>query len=248
MYHGKRMRRLNLTSAHRRALLRNLTSALIKHERIETTLPKAKEVRRTIERMITLGKRGDLHARQMAEAFVFEPKITVPKLFGLLAERYASRQGGYTRIIKSGFRKGDHAPRAIIELINDKEPIRELGFSCIVRSLAHEQLKNNVKIVDTILNAAQAPLSEAVVSNKAGPLEKRDYKKLLHQRDIEKKKAKLVQKRLEQSGMSAEGLQNLVDNDAQHLQMLLERRKDKKLIHFMKKVWPDKDIPEFATR
>jgi large subunit ribosomal protein L17 len=98
----------------------NMAAALIKHEQIETTLPKAKDLRRVMDRLITLGKRGDLHARRQAITRLRDPKI-IEKLFGELAERYKQRAGGYTRVLKAGFRYGDMAPMAVIELV-DRNP------------------------------------------------------------------------------------------------------------------------------
>jgi len=128
MRHLKAGRKLGRTSAHRKALFRNLVGALILRERISTTLAKAKELRGKVEKTITLGKKGTLHARR--QAFKLAPqKETVQKVFGPLAERYAKRPGGYTRIIKIGPRKGDNAPMAFIELV-DREgdaPTQEKG-------------------------------------------------------------------------------------------------------------------------
>jgi large subunit ribosomal protein L17 len=104
------------TSAHRKAMFENLAASLIKHEQIRTTLPKAKDLRPLAERLITLGKRGGLHARRQAIAKLGDTKLA-DKLLTTLAERYADRPGGYTRIIKAGFRYGDNAPMAIIELV-----------------------------------------------------------------------------------------------------------------------------------
>jgi len=128
MRHLKAGRKLGRTSAHRKALFRNLVGALILRERISTTLAKAKELRGKVEKTITLGKKGTLHARR--QAFKLAPqKETVQKVFGPLAKRYAKRPGGYTRIIKIGPRKGDNAPMAFIELV-DREgdaPAQEKG-------------------------------------------------------------------------------------------------------------------------
>jgi len=121
MRHGKAHRKLERNISHRRALLRHLVTSLIKHERIETTLPKAKELRRFAERMVTLAKRGDLHARRQAAGFILEPPV-VQKLFTVLAERFKDRQGGYTRIIRSGIRKGDTAPMGLIEYLGYELP------------------------------------------------------------------------------------------------------------------------------
>lgn len=120
MRHRVAGRKLGRTTSHRKATLANLAMALIEHEQIRTTLPKAKELRPVVEKMITLGKRGDLHARRQALAFLPQ-KEAVDKLFSTLSERYASRPGGYTRVLKAGFRAGDSAPMAVIELV-DRDP------------------------------------------------------------------------------------------------------------------------------
>lgn len=120
MRHKKAGRKLNRTASHRSAMLRNIVTSLLEHERIATTVPKAKEARRVAEKMITLGKRGDLHARRQAMAYI-RSKDIVAKLFNTLSEQYADRQGGYTRIIRTGDRSGDAAPMAIIELVGYEE-------------------------------------------------------------------------------------------------------------------------------
>lgn len=126
MRHRKAGRRLGRTSSHRDAMLRNMVTSLLDLERIVTTLPKAKEARRLAEQMITLGKRGDLHARRQAMAYVRSSNI-VAKLFDELSNQYADRQGGYTRIIRTGTRTGDAAHMAIIELVNYKDKVVENG-------------------------------------------------------------------------------------------------------------------------
>jgi large subunit ribosomal protein L17 len=120
MRHGLSGRKLGRTSTHRQAMFANMAHALIKHEQIKTTLPKAKDLRRVVDRLVTLGKRGDLHARRQALAVLKDTEIT-GKLFGTLADRYKDRPGGYTRVLKAGFRYGDSAPMAIIELV-DRDP------------------------------------------------------------------------------------------------------------------------------
>jgi large subunit ribosomal protein L17 len=120
MRHRNQGRKLNRTASHRGALLASLAAALIKHEQIATTLPKARELRRVTDRLITLAKRGDLHARRLAAARVRDEAM-VAKLFETLGPRYAARPGGYTRVLKAGFRNGDSAPMAVIELI-DRDP------------------------------------------------------------------------------------------------------------------------------
>lgn len=116
-------RKLNRTSQHRQMLFRNMAQALIKHEQIVTTLPKAKELRPVVERLITLGKRGDLHARRLAHARLRDDAMT-KKLFDVLGKRYEDRAGGYCRIMKAGFRYGDSAPMAVIELVDRDEDAR----------------------------------------------------------------------------------------------------------------------------
>ena len=117
MRHRNQGRKLNRTASHRGALLASLAAALIKHEQIATTLPKAKELRRVTDRLITLAKRGDLHARRLAASRIRDDAM-VAKLFETLAPRYAARPGGYTRVLKAGFRYGDSAPMAVIELVD----------------------------------------------------------------------------------------------------------------------------------
>lgn len=116
MRHARGYRRLNRTHEHRKALFANMCGSLIEHEQIKTTLPKAKELRPVIEKLITLAKRGDLHARRQAAAMLKQDK-DVAKLFEVLGPRYKERQGGYTRVLKAGFRYGDMAPMAIIEFV-----------------------------------------------------------------------------------------------------------------------------------
>ena len=117
MRHRRAGRKLNRTASHRRALFANMSAALIKHEQIVTTLPKAKELRRVADRLITLAKRGDLHARRLAIARVRDEAM-VKKLFETLGPRYKDRPGGYTRVLKAGYRYGDSAPMAVIELVD----------------------------------------------------------------------------------------------------------------------------------
>jgi len=117
MHHGKAHRRFNRRSEHRKAMFANMASALIKHEQITTTLPKAKDLRPIVEKLVTLGKRGDLHARRQAVAELRDVAI-VRKLFDTLGPRYKERNGGYLRIMKAGFRYGDNAPVAVIEFVD----------------------------------------------------------------------------------------------------------------------------------
>ncbi len=117
MRHGNAYRKLNRTAEHRRAMFANMCAALIKHEQIVTTLPKAKDLRPIVEKLVTLGKRGDLHARRRAIAEIRDVAM-VRKLFDVLGPRYKERAGGYTRVLKAGFRYGDSAPVAVIEFVD----------------------------------------------------------------------------------------------------------------------------------
>jgi large subunit ribosomal protein L17 len=123
MRHRIQQRKLGVVSKHRQSMLRNMTTSLLREERIVTTLPRAKELRRVAERMITLGKREDLHARRQAAAYVRD-RMVVRSLFDTLSSRYAGRSGGYTRIVRLGPRKGDGAEMALIELVDTKKPVR----------------------------------------------------------------------------------------------------------------------------
>ena len=126
MRHRQSGRKLNRTSSHRKSLFKNMAQALLKHEQIVTTLPKAKELKRVVEKLITLGKKGNLHSRRLAFNQIRD-KDMVSKLFDNLAKRYSDRKGGYTRVLKAGFRYGDSAPMAVIELVNRDENAKGAG-------------------------------------------------------------------------------------------------------------------------
>ena len=123
MRHRLAHRKLNRTAEHRKAMLANMAASLIEHEQIVTTLPKAKEMKPYMDKLITLAKRGDLHARRQAISRIRD-KEAVQKLFEVMGERYAERNGGYTRVLKAGFRHGDNAPMAVIELVDRDEDAR----------------------------------------------------------------------------------------------------------------------------
>ncbi|MCP4327338.1 MAG: 50S ribosomal protein L17 [Alphaproteobacteria bacterium] len=121
MRHRKSGRKFSRSPSHRKAMFSNMAAALIKHEQITTTLHKAKDLRGVVDRLVTLGKRGDLHARRQALSELGGDRAITQKLFDALADRYKDRQGGYTRVLRSGFRYGDSAPMAVIELV-DRDP------------------------------------------------------------------------------------------------------------------------------
>jgi large subunit ribosomal protein L17 len=137
MRHGNGYRKLNRTHEHRKAMFANMVSSLIEHEQIKTTLPKAKELKRIADKIITLGKRGDLHARRLAQSEI-KQEAAVAKLFGTLGPRYKDRQGGYTRVLKAGFRYGDMAPMAIIELVDRDASAKGAGDKARVAAEAVE--------------------------------------------------------------------------------------------------------------
>ena len=144
MKHGLKQRKLNRTSSHRLALLKNLSISLIKYETITTTTEKAKELRPFIEKVITLGKKGDLSARRKTISILQDEKMT-KKIFNTLAERYAERNGGYTRIIKLGNRYGDNAPTAVIEFVDRDEDAKGLDSGPVIekKTTEEEQLPQN---------------------------------------------------------------------------------------------------------
>lgn len=139
MRHGMSGRKLNRTSSHRRAMFANMANALIKHEQIKTTLPKAKDLRPYAEKLITLAKRGDLHSRRQAMAKLRD-KTVVSKLFSVIAERYADRSGGYTRVMKAGYRYGDSAPMAVIELVDRDEDAKGLDSGPVEEKVVEEEM------------------------------------------------------------------------------------------------------------
>lgn len=135
MRHRKAGRKLNRTSSHRKAMFANMAASLIEHEQIVTTLPKAKELRPIVEKLVTLGKRGDLHARRQAISQI-QDQNQVRKLFDTIAKRYIDRNGGYTRIMKAGFRYGDSAPMAVIEFVD--RDVDAKGAADLARTEAEE--------------------------------------------------------------------------------------------------------------
>lgn len=139
MRHGMSGRKLNRTSQHRRAMFANMANALFKHEQITTTLTKAKDLRPYAERLITLAKRGDLHSRRQAMAKLRD-KTVVSKLFSTIAERYADRSGGYTRVLKAGYRYGDSAPMAVIELVDRDVDAKGLDSGPVQEKVVEEEL------------------------------------------------------------------------------------------------------------
>lgn len=138
MRHGKVHRKLNRTAEHRKAMFANMCAALIKHEQITTTVPKAKELRPVIEKLITLGKRGGLHARRQAIAQIRDVAM-VKKLFDVLGPRYQERKGGYTRVLKAGFRYGDNAPVAVIEFVDRDESAKGLDSGPVQETKVEEE-------------------------------------------------------------------------------------------------------------
>ena len=141
MKHNITHRKLNRTTSHRKALLMNLSNALIKHEQIKTTLPKAKELRPYVEKIITLGKKGDLESRRKASS-ILQDEINTKKIFDAIASRYKDRAGGYTRIVKIGNRFGDNAPTAIIELVDRDVNAKGLDSGPVIEKKPSEEEEN----------------------------------------------------------------------------------------------------------
>jgi large subunit ribosomal protein L17 len=140
MRHGMNGRKFSRTASHRKAMFSNMAAALLTHEQIKTTLPKAKDLRPVVERLITLGKKGGLHNRRLAYAALRDDAV-VAKLFDVIGERYKARAGGYTRVLKAGFRYGDAAPMAVIELV-DRDPASKGAADKARHSAAREGAEN----------------------------------------------------------------------------------------------------------
>ncbi len=145
MKHNIKNKKLNKNSSHRKAMFMNMSNALIKHEQITTTLPKAKELKRFVEKIITLGKKGDLLSRRKAISILQDLKIS-KKVFDVLASRYEKRKGGYTRIIKLGNRFGDNAPTAVIELVDRDENAKGLDSGPVIEKKSTEEVEQQPQI------------------------------------------------------------------------------------------------------
>ncbi len=145
MKHNIKNKKLNKTSPHRKAMFMNMSNALIKHEQITTTLAKAKELRRFVEKIITLGKKGDLISRRKAVSILQDKKMS-KKVFDVLAERYKVRAGGYTRIIKLGNRYGDNAPTAVIEFVDRDESAKGLDSGPVIEKKSTEEVEQQTQI------------------------------------------------------------------------------------------------------
>jgi len=141
MKHNIKNKKLNITSSHRKAMFMNMTNALIKHEQITTTLAKAKELRRFVEKIITLGKKGDLLSRRKSISILQDQKMS-KKVFDVLADRYKNRSGGYTRIIKLGNRFGDNAPTAVIEFVDRDEKAKGQDSGPIIEKKSTEEVED----------------------------------------------------------------------------------------------------------
>ncbi|PVU86768.1 hypothetical protein BB559_006411 [Furculomyces boomerangus] len=213
---------LNRNMSNRRALLRSLTTSLIKHGRIETTVPKAKELRRFADRMVTLGKKGDESAKKQAMEWLFEPNVTIPKLFDDISKRFIGRNGGYTRIQRIGYRQNDHAPMAVIEYLNPQNVEKELGYSVAIRKLAGEQLRTGVKMTD-MLNKDKTNETTQGVGFNVG------IDKLI----------KRVSKKVNSYNLDLNSVQENIDSEAKKLLELKRQTRDKRMEKFLKKTFPE---------
>ncbi|EIE89565.1 hypothetical protein G6F46_000920 [Rhizopus delemar] len=190
MHHGKHIRRLNRSSGHRNALLRNLVSSLVEHGRIETTVAKAKTIQPIADAMITLGKKGDVEAKKQALSYLNSRDVTIPRLFNELAPRFFNRQGGYTRIQRIGKRYGDNAPMAVIEYIDGPTDLKkELVTNLLARKFTDIQKSSVKEIVENEEKVKQLGLPKSIIRD----LKKLQFSNSLEQIDsaIEKKMSNL---------------------------------------------------------
>ncbi|PVV03258.1 hypothetical protein BB560_002276 [Smittium megazygosporum] len=223
------MPQLNMDWSHRKAVFRNLTTALIKNGYIETTLPKAKVLRKYAERIVTVGKRGDLNARKKAIEWLYEPKVTLPILFEDLAPRFMDRNGGYTRIHNLGVRNKDNAPMALIEYLNPAEPEKEFGYNMKIRRLAGMEMAGHVKVVFDNENS-EIPRFEFLKQD-CKPSEKFRF---------EKEVGKLV-KSLEFAKVSKNTFLEHLSQERKRLEEEKEQNRDFKMENFFKEHFPNSE-------
>lgn len=189
MRHQKAGKRLGRTTSHRKAMMRNMATSLLDHERIETTETKAKELRRYAEKMITLGKRGDLHARRQALSFIRKREV-VAKIFDVYAERFKERNGGYTRVMKLGKRIGDGARMAIIELIPDDQPKKKKK----VKKDKKDKSKKKVEALKGAKEGKETKTKKDVKGDKEKEKEKKIKKETKEKKVADKKASEKVDK------------------------------------------------------
>jgi len=196
MRHGKAGKKLGRTPSHRRAMFRNMVTSLLKHERIVTTEVKAKEIGRLTEKMITLGKRGDLHARRQAVAFIRSNEV-VKRLFSEYAQRYASREGGYTRVLKLEPRAGDNAPMALVELVDRPitEPKEKKEAKVKKETKPKKETKAKKEPKDKSPKAKEKKTEEKAEKEEAKPKKKAPAKKAATKEDTEAKPKKAPAKK-----------------------------------------------------
>ncbi|PVU91695.1 hypothetical protein BB561_004257 [Smittium simulii] len=217
---------LNRNAANRKALFRSLTTSLIKYGRIQTTLPKAKALRKHAERMITLGKKGDIQAKNLANAWVYEPRVTIPKLFNELTPRFMDRNGGYTRVIKIGYRSFDQTPMAIIEYLNPQEPKKDLAFNLTLRKLSGHQFKGELDVVKALEHLKKDP------SSPYNP----DSKPYLSSKEIGiNKQIKKLAKKLSEAKIDISQVGEMVNSEIENIKALKEKTFDPKMEEFYKK-------------
>ncbi|OLY83832.1 50S ribosomal protein L17 [Smittium mucronatum] len=234
---------LNRKMANRKALLRSLTTSLIKHGRIETTLPKAKELQRFAERMVTLGKKGDESAKRRAIMWLYEPKVTIPRLFDEISKRFTDRNGGYTRVYKIGYRKNDKAPMAMIEYLNPQAPESEVGFNIAIRNTAGSQVIDikkpqfplyappktsktpllesleNSNVLDSFINSNTSPLSD----------------KPKHAEKVSTNSSRILEKLSISNAFKKKDLASIISTEAQALKLFANSNRDKRMEKFLKK-------------
>ncbi|KAK9765603.1 54S ribosomal protein L8, mitochondrial [Basidiobolus ranarum] len=209
MHHGKHFRRLNKKWSHRVAMLRNMATSLILQGRIKTTLPKAKELRRVAEKMVTYAKRQDDKGKELARAFLREHPESLPKLYEL-AERFKTRPGGYTRIWKFGNRYGDNAPMAIIEYIDGPQ---DLKYNIFLKSLAYKQLQRENKVPSPVEN-------DKLNLNKK--MTKDEFKKVMRRNQSESKFQHKLNKVMVGKNITREELNEDIDKEMERIISLMK--------------------------
>ncbi|OMJ14878.1 50S ribosomal protein L17 [Smittium culicis] len=239
---------LNRNMANRRALLRSLTTSLIKHGRIETTVPKAKELQRFAERMVTLGKKGNESAKKRAMMWLYEPKETIPKLFDDIAKRFTDRNGGYTRVYKIGFRKNDRAPMAVIEYLNPEAPESEIGFNMAIRNNAGSQILD-IKKPQFPLNAFLKPthstlpekltdesLKDSVIDSAISHNFNSSPTKTKHTHDpISTNSSRILEKVLKNNSFSQSDIASKISSETDLIKSFVKINRDREMERFLRK-------------
>ncbi|KAF0407538.1 ribosomal protein L17 [Gigaspora margarita] len=213
--------KLNRATGHRMAMLRNMVSSLVEHDRIKTTLAKAKEARKLADKMVTLSKKGDVQAKLQARSFLREHFKTIPKLFGEMADRYRERNGGYTRIHRIGNRVSDNAPMAVLEYVDAPG---DLKYEMLIKQLARRELDPSLKVSTTFNGEGVSPLRK-----------KREFKKWLGRIKAQRKFEKQVEKMKICKEMTPKDLDSAILQEIRNLRIADERKEDMKIKYKLRK-------------